>query len=79
GDYSTNVSVIFPSDMEGEAGIILRRTSDYEDAECDDPEGAIYGNCIERIVREERLAWNGTKLVLQGEPQERRYLMQTGP
>ncbi|MCB0785910.1 MAG: SH3 domain-containing protein [Flavobacteriales bacterium] len=80
GDYSTNVSFIFPSDMEGEAGIILRRTSDYEDAECDDAdvEGAMPGNCIERIAREERLAWNGTKLVLQGEPQERRYLMRTG-
>ncbi|MEZ4739318.1 MAG: hypothetical protein R2818_08150 [Flavobacteriales bacterium] len=71
GAFSTNVSFIHPSDMEGIASTIIRVTSDYQDAPED--EDTSY---ITRFVRREYLRWDGKALVPSGRAtEEERYRM----
>lgn len=75
GAYSENVSFIYPADMEGEADVVLRVTSTYEETEqTEGEEGA--AATLTRILRKEHLRWDGKALVATGRPvEERRYVL----
>ncbi len=75
GAYSENVRFIYPADMEGEADVVLRVTSTYEEAEqTEEEEGA--AATLTRILLKERLRWDGKALVATGRPvEERRYVL----
>ena len=75
GEWSGVQTFIYPSDMEGEAGMIKRVTSmvDDERAETDQERGG-----VSRLYMEEYLRWNGQALVPHGRPtKEQRYFMTT--
>jgi len=78
GAYSSGSSFLYPSDMEGSPGTIIKVTSTFDDAPLQAME---YGNPKEltRIVIREFLAWNGRQLVPTGRPtEERRYQLPLG-
>jgi len=75
GAYSTNATFIYPSDMEGVPGAVIRATSAYDDAPLQDPG---YGDpeTLARILTYETLRWDGRALVGSGAPVvEKRYTM----
>ena len=73
GAYSTNVSFIYASDMEGIATTIIRVISDYQDPPDDENANMSY---ITRFVRREYLRWDGRKLGPSGRAtEEERYRM----
>ena len=65
-DYSTNVGFIFPSEMEGKEGYIIKRLNDY-----DDPEELYERGFILRYIEDSYWIWDGTKLVDSGLPVDR--------
>lgn len=75
GEYSNNTTFIYPADMEGVPGAVIREKSDYDDratevAEYEEPE------MLTRILTREYLVWNGKALVPGDRPaEERRYEM----
>jgi hypothetical protein len=64
GEFSTNTSFIFPSDMEGLPETVIRWTSDYKDLE----ENEENDNSIQRISTRDYLRWDGKALVRNGVP-----------
>ncbi|MEM1321855.1 MAG: SH3 domain-containing protein [Bacteroidota bacterium] len=52
---SSSQELIYPIDMEGEEGYLIRVTSDYKDTKS--------SNVIERYIEKEYLKWNGQELV----------------
>ena len=66
GPYSTNVSFVYPSDLEGLPGTIIRVTSDYLDA----PEEEGNASYITRTLKSEYLRWDGKALVPSGRATE---------
>jgi|GEM_PF-1004099 len=84
GVYSTNQTLVFPSDMAGLPGIIQRITSSYDDSEQAGGEQlASDGDkpakpLLRRIMTTEFLRWDGVQLISTGQvPVERSYLMPT--
>ena len=84
GAYSTDQTLVFPSDMEGLPGIIKRVTSSYNDSEQTGGEQlAADGEeqpreFVRRFVTTEFLRWDGEQLVLSGQgTEERSYLLPT--
>ncbi|MBL7964663.1 MAG: hypothetical protein JNM31_12570 [Flavobacteriales bacterium] len=75
GAYSSGSSFLYPADMEGVPGALIKVTSTYDDA----PEETLEETNpkeIKRIVIREFLAWNGLQLVPSGRPtEELRYQM----
>jgi len=75
GAYSYSTSFIYPSDMEGVAGMVIRETSTYDDTTPQEVEDGEPGT-LTRIVMREALRWNGSALVPgDAPPSKRRYLM----
>ena len=77
-EYSSGSSFLYPSDMEGSPGMVIKVTSTYDEAPLQAME---YGNPKEltRIVLREYLAWNGQQLVPSARPtEERRYQLPLG-
>lgn len=75
GAYSSGTTFIYPADMEGVPGTVIKVTSTYEEAPLEPLEE---GNPDEltRIVIREYLTWNGQALVPGDRPkEERRYQM----
>ncbi|MFT5981399.1 MAG: hypothetical protein ACI898_002179 [Flavobacteriales bacterium] len=64
--YSTSVGFIFPSEMEGKAGYIIKRLNDYDDSEELFEKGVIL-----RYIEDSYWIWDGTKLVDSGLPVDR--------
>ena len=78
GAYSSGSTFLYPADMEGSPGTVIKVTNTYDEAPLQAME---YGNPKEltRIVIREFLAWNGQQLVPSGRPtEERRYQMPLG-
>ncbi|MEZ4806092.1 MAG: SH3 domain-containing protein [Flavobacteriales bacterium] len=73
GNYSFHTAFIFPSDMEGMPGTIIRVTSDVlEDDEDTEPEA----EGVQRIFTKEYLRWNGNTLEPTGKRKvERKYFL----
>ncbi len=66
GDYSSYVGFIFPSQMEGREGMIIKRVSDYEDSD-----EMFERKVILRYDEDTYWEWNGTELVDTGLPKKR--------
>lgn len=74
GEFSENVLLVYPADMEGEANTIIRVTSTYEEPEAEEEVPARY---LTRILRREYLRWDGKALGPSGRAlEERRYTME---
>lgn len=78
GAYSSSSNFLYPADMEGVPGAVIKVTSTYDDASEETLEDG-NPNELTRIVRREFLAWNGQQLVPSGRPtEERRYQLPLG-
>ena len=73
GPYSTNVSFVYPSDLEGLPGTIIRVTSDY----IDPPEEEEDASYITRTLKSEYLRWDGKDLEPSGRAtEEKQYRLE---
>lgn len=84
GEYSTNRTLVFPSDMEGWPGVIKRVTSDYDESQLNGGEQLgtdgeeQQQEFLRRFVTTEYLRWDGAQLVPTGKAKEERwYLLST--
>ena len=81
GDYSTNEHFIFPAEVEGLPGMIIRETSNYLDTDEEQQEEAEdEGASITRTLVREYLRWDGKALIPSGKATERMsYRQPVGP
>lgn len=73
GDYSTDENFIFPSDIEGLPGVIIREKSNYLDPDEEQEEreeGDEEGPTITRTLVREYLRWDGRALIPTGKDTE---------
>jgi hypothetical protein len=70
-EYSQYQDFVFPSDMEGEKGIIIKRSGGYEDPPEDEAGQLEYQHKVKRSILTEYFIWNGSNLVPSGRKSHR--------